>query len=209
VRNIAIFLLLSNVIYFVWNQFGSKSENLVIVEPPGRSGENSLILISELDSSPEPIGVSNVASNLQSSTACFSTGDFLDLNDASQFRDFVSAAGFESTLNLTQDLEKPSYRVYLQPFSSQIIAENSLEAIKEAIEAIDLSLESGLITEGSMVNGVAFGVFDTQYEADVVQSQLAELGYITDIDQVFGVDTVIRVLVSAENSPTFEAQIWP
>ena len=73
---------------------------------------------------------------------------------------------------------------------------------------IDLSLESGLITDGSMENGVAFGLFGTQYEAVVVQSQLAELGYIADIDQIYGVDTVIRVLVRAENPSTFEAQIW-
>ena len=115
-RNIAIFLLLSNVVYFAWSQFVSKSEYLVIVEPPGRSDENSLVLISELDSAPKPIDVNNVASNLQSSTVCFSAGDFLDLNDAGQFRDFVSAAGFESTLNLRKAWKNPRIEFICSPF---------------------------------------------------------------------------------------------
>ena len=73
----------------------------------------------------------------------------------------------------------------------------------------DILIESGLITDGSMENGIAFGVFDTQNEAFIVQSQLARLGYAADVEQASGVDPVIRVLVRVENSPAFEAQIWP
>jgi len=209
VRNIVILLLLSNVAYFFWSQFKSKPEDFTTVQSPTSPGENTLVLLSELNSAPLAAETNNVESDPRPSTVCFSIGDFLDVSDANQFRDFVGAEGFESTLNLTQYLERSSYRVYLPSFSSLGIAAISLEAIKDALVAAGLTLESSLITEGSLENGIAFGLFNTQDEAVNIQVQLAGLGYVADIDQVFQADSIFRVLVRASNSSPFELQIWP
>ena len=208
-RNIVIFLLLLNVIYFVWALFKPVTDGVNITRPSSQSDENSLVLVSELASMPVTVELNNNLPYPQSAIQCFSIGDFQDLSDANEFRDQVIALGLEPTLNIAQNFEQSLYQVYLPPISSPDLAANVLQEINNAIRAADLSIESQLITSGNLQNSITFGRYDSPDEAQIKQSQLAELGYVADVEQIPGEESVIRVLLRTNQNAAFEAQIWP
>ena len=83
-----------------------------------------------------------------------------------------------------------------------------MDSVSAAVEAAQLQVETYLITRGPLSEGVGLGVFIDEEEAGLVQSQLSELGYMPEIEEIPRSMGEIRVLLRSLNSNQVEGAEW-
>ena len=88
------------------------------------------------------------------------------------------------------------------------LATRKLDSVSAAVEAAQLQVETYLITRGPLSEGVGLGVFIDAEEAGLVQSQLSELGYMPEIEEIPRSMGEIQVLLRSLNSNQVEGPEW-
>lgn len=170
-RWILLLLILLNVFYYVWHQQQAplRAKEVAPVEPY-QGARKDIQLLSEAGTS--RLGsVDPQAAPQSPSSVCLYLGSFeqeerarvveqrlLSLDIQAQVRSVDAAAGVE-------------YWVYLEPLASR---QASLRQLRE-LQA--RRIDSYIITQGDLANGISLGIFPRSDSADSVMQRLRDVGY--------------------------------
>jgi len=186
-RWLVIGLLLCNVIYFVWER-NAQDDNGAAQNgaPAGNAGEK-LALLSDASG----VGAAAVKSEARANEAppvpiCHMIGPFKERISANQVRERLNALDIAVNSYQISIPDKPDYWVHLGPMRSR---KEALDLLRE-LQA--KNIDSFLITEGELVNGISLGFFTKEELAQAVLKQRRELGY----------DAKLRAV------PRFSKEIW-
>ena len=198
-------LLLSNVIYFFWpHQPGSES---VAADPVATVDSGHLTLLSELTRSGSDNGLPGEQSAAKAALdppapVCHMIGPFREKISARQIKDRLQALDINVITYQLKIPEKPDYWVHLGPMRSR------KEALDLLRELQNKKIDSFLITEGELVNGVSLGFFTKEDLAQAIQKQRREQGYDAKIRQIPRFTQELWEVFDGEQFNKFSDELW-
>jgi len=202
-RYIALFLLIVNIGYFIWT-FVRPLEPQPTAYQPRELINSGLMLVSEFEAQTAALALENAVD----SKTCSIVSGFATVDDANGFILLAQRLNLAGVLNLTGGALPSQYRVFLPSEHNRSLATRKLDSVSAAVEAAQLQVETYLITRGPLSEGVGLGVFIDAEEADLVQSQLSELGYMPEIEEIPRSMGEIQVLLRSLNSNQVEGPEW-
>ena len=202
-RWVVLVLLLSNGIYFAWQKYLSPTAVATgqqVVEPQGQrvallkeaTGGSRPTVASErapaalpasvaeaapILSASQPL-VSSVAPEVPAASICHMVGPFHERISARQVRDRLTAMPVRADLYQINIPAKPVFWVYLGPLRSR------QEAQDQHRQLLEKNIESFIITEGPLLNGVSLGFFTVADSAQTLLRQRREQGYDAKLREV-------------------------
>ena len=202
-RYIAIFLLVANIGYFIWAQTRTPQEELIAREPRDLLN-TGLMLVSEFKEQAVAVALENA----EDLTKCSFINGFSTVVDANGFILMAQERNLGALLNITGDPLPSQYRVFLPPAGNRFLATRVLDEVSEAISNAQLEVESYLITRGPLTEGVGLGVFTDKLAADLVQTQVSELGFRSEIEEIPRSNGEIQVVLRPPNSDQVDTAEW-
>ena len=219
-RNFAIGLVLLNLLFLSWNLGflpGSGNADAVIIREPIQQAPQSLMLLSELsdlqlaentvsetisETIAEEISVLpfNDFENAESSVACLAIGDFQNVTESNALVSELRLQGLQARIELLEQIES-EYRVYMPPFTSDAAARQTLANL------MGNGIDSFLISDGDLAQGISLGVFSAQPSAFGLQEELASGGYATNIQEIVRSNTEFWIVINSSTSSELEA-LW-
>jgi hypothetical protein len=164
-----IFLLLValNIFYFVWTQQQrpSLSRDVAPFTLPDGAKRN-IHLVSERKSLEGEQG-----SVVSSGELCLHLGGFENGNDASLLEQRLISLDIPAKQTVVSSESSKDYWVYLPPFGSRDAA------LRQFRELQARGLDSYLITQGDLTNGVSLGIFSGQDSAVSLLERIRAMGY--------------------------------
>tara|TARA_R110000772_G_scaffold264509_1_gene385125 strand:- start:85 stop:885 length:801 start_codon:yes stop_codon:yes gene_type:complete len=131
---------------------------------------------------------------------CLAFGVFENLADSNAMVAELRQQGFQARVQLQEQTDSV-YRVYMPPFSSDTAARQTLANLLEN------GVDSFLITEGDLAQGISLGVFSQQSTAFRLQEELAAEGYATNTQEIIRSNTEFWVVVQSATNTAIEA-LW-
>lgn len=191
-------LLLCNAIYFAWqyNKAGpAVSQGLAQVAAQG----DRLVLLRE---SGRPVAASSAAAQRPAVPVCHMIGPFKEKISAHQVQDRLQA--LEITVHTYQlnIPDRPDYWVHLGPMRSR------KEALDTLRELQNKKIDSFLITEGELLNGISLGFFTKEELAQAVLKQRREQGYDAKIRAVPRFTQELWEVFADNEYDKFSDQLW-
>lgn len=220
-RNFAIGLILLNLLFLSWNLGflpGSDNADAVIVREPIQQAPQSLVLLSELSDAQiagnistealitevaaeqTTILPSNDTENTESNLACLAIGDFENVAESNALVSELRLQGLQARIELLEQIES-EYRVYMPPFTSDAAARQTLANL------MGNGIDSFLISDGDLAQGISLGVFSAQSSAFSLQEELASGGYATNIQEIVRSNTEFWIVINSSTSSELEA-LW-
>ncbi len=167
-RWLVVGLLLSNAIYFWWRHDPAPSSSGEAMLPVSTSGER-LVLLHETRNT-VPVSTSNVP-QASKVGVCHMIGPFREKVSANQVKDRLRAFNIAvNTYRFTLP-DKPDFWVYLGPLRSR------KEALEVLRELQNKKVDSFLIGDGELANGISLGFFTREPLAQAALKQRREQGY--------------------------------
>lgn len=107
---------------------------------------------------------------------CAEIGPF---QSAARAQEFEEAFGQEVHFLLEgrQDSGAAEYRVFLPPFENREVAANVMQDLRSAFVRSGYTIDTFIIAQGELQNGIALGLFSNQRNASNVRDQMLALGY--------------------------------
>ncbi|MFM1897738.1 MAG: hypothetical protein RLZZ385_2812 [Pseudomonadota bacterium] len=139
---------------------------------------------------------------------CIQLSGFDNLEDALYFISQLQAEGINGQVLLRGVTLEPQYRVYLPPFSSRDIATLTLETLQQLRQERGLSFESYLITRGPLENGIAFGVFALEAEAEALADTLRGLSLAALTGTVPRSEGAVLVELTTDENNRISEDLW-
>lgn len=231
-KNFAICLVLLNLLYLSWNLDllpGLDNTDAPIIRKPIQQAPQNLVLLKELsdlqtteivmqETDNEAVDVENTVSavileealtspfmeveNQESNLACIALGDFENVTISNALVSELRQKGLQARVELQEQIES-EYRVYMPPFSSDAAGRKTLGNL------MGRGIDSFLITEGDLTQGISLGVFSSQTLAFNLQEQLASEGYATSIQESLRSNTEFWIVITAATSSKLEALSQP
>jgi cell division septation protein DedD len=133
---------------------------------------------------------------------CHMIGPFKEKISARQVKDRLKALDVEVRTYQLQIPEKPDYWVHLGPLRSR------KEALDVLRELQSKKIDSFLITEGELLNGISLGFFTREDLAQAVQKQRREQGYEAKIRQVPRFSQQLWAVVEPEEYNRLSDAVW-
>lgn len=203
-KYIAVFLVLANLGYLAWLNFGATPVEPIGFSEPKPLFSDGMILLSEYQSRILAENLMLAAQNRM----CLSVTGFSNFDDALSFEDAASNRGLSTSQQLLGNLQASQFRVYLPPAHSRAIAIITLDALSERAAEADLTIEIYLTTGGLLENSIAFEVLPTLAEAEDIKAVLVSLGYSPLIQELPQSDQGIAIQLGSENSLSLESSDW-
>lgn len=226
-KNFAICLVLLNLLYLSWNLDllpGLDNSDTPIIRKPIQQAPQNLVLLKELSDlqtteitmqeiDNEAVDVENAVSavtleevlttlfieveNEESNLACLALGDFENITISNALVSELRQKGLQARVELQEQIES-EYRVYMPPFTSDSAVRQTLENL------IERGIDSFLITEGDLTQGISLGVFSSQTLAFNLQEELASEGYATSIQESLRRNTEFWIVITSPASIELE-----
>lgn len=123
------------------------------------------------------VRVSRDAEHSSAVATCYAAGPFVDEIDARHLQARSSALNFTATLfSLEKSSDRPSeHWVHIPPRSSREAAMRLLRELQGR------NIDSYIITQGELADGISLGLFRVEASAKKVQSDMQALGYPVEI----------------------------
>lgn len=213
-RWLVLGLLLCNGIYFLW-QHQAASVSVAAVEPVKAQGD-PLVLLSEAgkggaaqsapqpqeDRPAEPAAPPAPIAEAPAQPVCHMIGPFKERISARQVKDRLQALDITVNTYQLNVPSKPDYWVHLGPMRSR---KEALEALRELHSK---NIDSFLITEGDLVNGISLGFFTREDLAQAVLKQRRAQGYDAKIQEVPRFSEELWDVFAEGEYSKFSDQLW-
>ena len=203
-RYIAVFLVLANIGYFGWNQYQSEPVTVEQAVEDRSLLNTGLMLVSEFERQSQELA----RITQESARLCSEVSNFTNFDDAKLFISRAQQSGFGAQLNFTGEPLDPQYRVFLPPSSSRTVATETLDSLSEGIGQAGLEIETYIITRGLLENAIALGIFADEESASNTRSQVSELGYTVEIEEIPQSTGDMQVLLTPLDSGRIENSEW-
>lgn len=170
-RWLFLLLLVLNLFYYVWHQQQAPLRAKEI-EPLAlyRGGQQDIRLLSASDKErvrrESPVQSSSIASE-----TCLFLGSFQQEADAQQVEQRLVSLDIQAEVRGIDATAGLDYWVYLAPMASR---QASLRQLKE-LQA--RKIDSYIITQGDLANGISLGIFPRSDSAESVMQRLRDAGY--------------------------------
>ena len=184
-RWLVIGLLLCNAIYFAWERNAHRSVTPQFAGEVSQQLGARLTLLSEVSGNPA-VNSKPLADVTPPVPVCHMIGPFKELISANQVRERLKALDITVNTYQVNIPDKPDFWVHLGPMRSR---KEALDLLRE-LQA--KNIDSFLITEGELINGISLGFFSREELAQAVMKQRREIGYDAKIRKV----------------PRFSKEIW-
>ena len=185
-RWIVLFLSFANTGYFAWGMFDQfKSGYEVSTQPASELPKNGrrLILVSETPSAqpqktpsePTQKQVSKIATANVSGKECLTLGPFNSTEEADQVQQRLFSLGISSRERAEENNQAADYWVHIPPLPSRDAAIRLLRELQAQ------NIDSFVITQGELANGISLGLFSKQDSAKKVSRRLMAAGYSVEV----------------------------
>jgi hypothetical protein len=202
-RWVVIGLFLANVAYFFWSQQAPAGSVAGAGQLPPMAGGKRLELLDERKTQDRPAdGAAAERAAAPPVPICHMIGPFKEKISARQVKDRLKALDIDVATYQLQIPEKPDYWVHLGPMRSR------KEALDVLRELQSKKIDSFLITEGELVNGISLGFFTKEDLAQAVQKQRKEQGYDAKIRLVPRFSQQLWEVLDAEQYNKFSDPLW-
>ena len=227
-RWVVLVLLLCNSIYFAWQRYLAPSAVAVpisAVEPLGErvdllsEGRTQAVTTTAQSVVVEPAplpathsqsappvaaqpAVAGVPAEAPAALVCQMIGPFREKISARQVHDRLAAVPIQSDLYQINVPTKPVFWVYLGPMHSR------QEAQDQHRQLLGKNIESFIITEGPLLNGVSLGVFSLPESAQSMLRQRREQGYDAKLREVPRTTPEMWLVLHASESGHLSDAIW-
>jgi hypothetical protein len=176
-RWIFLSLICFNLLVMVWFWRDQAGTNVGIVVEPEQKGE-SLVLLSELDSSEIRYKDAKLKTNQIDIRRCYSVGPLADSIDAKHLKVRAEALGFSSELRGLATANSIEYWVHIPPQSNR---QQSLRLLRELQGR---GIDSYIITQGDLAEGISLGLFRNEASAQNLIQKMRNLDYKVVIKEV-------------------------
>lgn len=210
-RWIFLVLLFTNACYFVWGYYQQSHQNYpevaAVTESSPLEGKR-IVLLSEVK--PEPARVISVdtaekqktETSSQNVKQCLVLGPFRTAKKADQLQQRLFSLGLNSRERSDNEEAGEDYWVHIQPLP------NRQAAIRLLRELQGQGIDSFVITQGELANGISLGLFTKEKSANQVSSRLLEAGYETAIKKLKRNPKVFWLEMQADKAGNLGGKIW-
>ena len=210
-RLIFIFLLIANLVFFVFAYF--VDDDPVQPSVPGskkplQNVDNNLVLLTEKEGAPTAVQVQKksvshqVSSGKKSSDLCTMIGPFGQLLHAEYMVEKLAALGVNAQITNVAIKNGDAYWVYLPPEMSE------KEALRRLYELQKKNIESYIITKGELTNGISFGRYADSSEAEEKMKAIKSQGYEAQIKAIPNAINETWVLLEPEADDKISQSTW-
>lgn len=163
-----LWLVVLNLFYYVWHQQQAPMRVTEIAPQPSlREGKSQIRLLSE---SAAPVARAGRGGEVLESV-CLFLGAFDAREAAAQIEQRLLSLDIRSSVQAVEAQSGMDYWVYLPPLASR---QASLRQLRE-LQA--RRIDSYIITEGDLANGISLGIFPRVDSAEAVMQRLRAAGY--------------------------------
>ena len=209
-RWIFLVLLFANACYFVWGYYQQSHQNYPQVAPVTETiplEGKRIVLLSEVEPEPKKVVVVN-ATEKQKPAAdkpakqCLVLGPFRTAKKADQLQQRLFSLGLSSRERSDNETVSEDYWVHIPPLP------NRQAAIRLLRELQGQGIDSFVITQGELANGISLGLFTKEKSANKVSSRLLEAGYETAIKKLKRNPKVFWLEMEADKAGDLGGKIW-
>lgn len=197
-------LLLCNAIYFVW-QHNLKTTSAAVdtysLAPSLAEGER-LVLLGERKNSGGPSQGLTAVQPKSAVAICHMIGPFKEKISAHQVQNRLRALDITVNTYQVNIPDKPDYWVYLGPLRSR------KEAVDMLRELQSKKIDSFLIGDGDLVNGISLGFFTKEPLAQAVLQQRREQGYEAKLRAVPRFNQELWEVFADEQRAKLSDELW-
>ncbi|MEE8058632.1 MAG: SPOR domain-containing protein [Pseudomonadales bacterium] len=215
-RWILIVLLMCNGIYFLWQSYLVQNEWPVVVDTasPKTEGARALVLLSEASSQQQRVasntglagiiksGVDWPETAEESAGVCWQIGPFREEISAKQVVNRLAALDISLRLLVIEVPGKPDYWVHIPP---QVSRKGAIKLLRELQSK---KIDSFLITEGELANGLSLGFFTQEDRAQQVYERRVKQGYDAKIKVVPRRHTELWAVFDTGEYGKFSDALW-
>ncbi len=140
------------------------------VEGPLVSEPASAAKLADIDAEQSGTGTDHAEGGAMR-PVCTRVGPFNALETAENLRQRLLVLGLEVTVDAVQVAKSPDYWVYLDPLASRT------DALREVKRLHKSRIDSYVIGDGDLANGVSLGLFTRESSAQRVRAEVEVLGY--------------------------------
>lgn len=176
-RWVFLSLVSLNLLVMVWFWRDQADSNLTQVKEPVQKGE-SIVMLSELDSTEIVYKETKSAVSPAIAARCYSVGPLTDRIDAKHLKVRAEALGFNSELRGLETGKSIEYWVHIPPQSNR---QQSLRLLRELQGR---SIDSYIITQGDLAEGISLGLFRNGDSARNLTARMRKLDYNVVIKEV-------------------------
>jgi len=193
-------LLLCNAVYFVWQhnlKTSSTSDAQSLSAPPAEGDQ--LVLLRERNGAAKTAEAMPVEPTV---AVCHMIGPFKERISAHQVQDRLRALDITVNTYQVNIPDKPDYWVYLGPMRSR------KEALDMLRELQSKKIDSFLIGDGDLINGISLGFFTKEPLAQAVLKQRREQGYDARLRAVPRFTPELWEVFAADDHPKLSDELW-
>jgi hypothetical protein len=176
-RWVFLSLICLNLLVMVWFWRDQAGASLEVITESEQKGE-SLVLLSELDSSEISYKEVKSRANQVSNRRCYSVGPLADRIDAKHLKVRAEALGFSSELRGLTTGTSIEHWVHIPPQSNR---QQSLRLLRELQGR---GIDSYIITQGDLAEGISLGLFRNGTSAQNLTQKMQDLNYKVVIKEV-------------------------
>lgn len=173
-RWLLIILLMCNGIYFVWQGYLVEQQahaELNIAEPVEYISELQLLKDSHIQGLDDSGKDLSSVDGVRQQEVCWMIGPFNELISARQIMGRMASLDIELKVINVDAQGKPDYWVHIPPLPTRKLA------LKKLRELQAKKIDSFLVTEGELANGISLGFFTEQSRAESIYKKRKAQGY--------------------------------
>lgn len=171
-RWLFLLFLVLNLFYYVWHQQKAPLRAKEVEAVELRQGaQQGVRLLNSADRTMVRQDGSGASGQAVVGESCLFLGSFQQSNEAQQLEQRLKALDIEAEVRSVNAAAGLDYWVYLAPLASR---QASLRQLKE-LQA--RRIDSYIITQGDLANGISLGIFPRHDSAESVMRRLREAGY--------------------------------
>ncbi|CAM3731384.1 SPOR domain-containing protein [Parendozoicomonas haliclonae] len=207
-RWILALLVAANIGYFVYHGwFGPVDADVKPEkEPVATSGERIQLLDEAIArgnavraTNPQP-GVTEVP--VRRAQLCTQIGAFQAQETAGQVQQRLMSASIGSEIKEVKVPTAPDYWVFIPPLPSRDMALRKLRSLQAS------KIDSFIITEGELANGISLGLFTQRAHADKLLKQRLAAGYEAELKEVERFQSEYWIEVRREDRELLSKELW-